>query len=57
MVEGPPEDRVRYDELKRSLVAAGVWGSDYTAAKGVFVLDVVNRARAAHGLAPVEEPL
>lgn len=52
-----PADRDAYGELKRTLVAAGVWGSPYTTAKGAFVLDVVNRARRAGGLPPVSGPL
>jgi GrpB-like predicted nucleotidyltransferase (UPF0157 family) len=46
------EDRDAYERLKRSLVDRGVWGSAYTDAKGGFVADVVNRARAGRGLAP-----
>jgi len=52
-----PVDRDRYAALKVALVSRGVWGSDYTAAKGDFVLDVVNRARAARGLSPARAPL
>jgi GrpB-like predicted nucleotidyltransferase (UPF0157 family) len=48
-----PEDRVRYAELKRSLVEQGQWGAGYTDAKGGFVAEVVDRARAARGLPPV----
>jgi GrpB-like predicted nucleotidyltransferase (UPF0157 family) len=52
-----PADRERYAGLKTSLVAAGVWGEAYTAAKADFVRAVVDRARAAHGLPPVGGPL
>ncbi len=48
------DDRDRYAELKRSLVERGQWGADYTTAKGDFVTQLVNRARAARGLPPVE---
>ncbi|WP_050668824.1 GrpB family protein [Luteipulveratus halotolerans] len=50
-------DRREYAALKRQLVETGVWGSAYTDAKAAFVLRVVNRARAARGLAPVDHPL
>jgi GrpB-like predicted nucleotidyltransferase (UPF0157 family) len=50
-------DRDSYAELKRTLVARGIWGSDYTRAKGEFVLEVVNRARAERGLPLVQGPL
>jgi GrpB-like predicted nucleotidyltransferase (UPF0157 family) len=52
-----PADRERYAELKTSLVAAGVWGEAYTAAKADFVRGVVDRARAAEGLPPTTGPL
>lgn len=52
-----PDDRERYEDLKRSLVAGGTWGSQYTQAKSSFVLDIVNRARAVQGLAEVSGPL
>ena len=52
-----PADRDSYADLKRTLVEQGTWGSDYTAAKAAFVLDVVNDARAARGLPPLNEPL
>ena len=42
-----PDDRRQYAVLKTSLVAQGVWGSDYTDAKAAFVLDVVDRASGA----------
>lgn len=42
-----PADRIRYQELKTALVASGVWGPEYTAAKTEFVLAVVARARRA----------
>lgn len=48
-----PTDRDAYALVKQDLVATGVWGGDYTAAKAAFVQDVVNRARAARGLGPV----
>ncbi len=50
-------DRARYAMLKSGLVAAGRWGDDYTAAKGQFVLEIVNRARGARGLQPLAGPL
>jgi GrpB-like predicted nucleotidyltransferase (UPF0157 family) len=46
-------DRDEYADLKRELVNAGVWGHEYTAAKRPFIQDIVNRARAELGLAPV----
>jgi GrpB-like predicted nucleotidyltransferase (UPF0157 family) len=46
-------DRDEYARIKMDLVDHGVWGSDYTTAKAAFVQDVVNRARAARGLAPL----
>jgi GrpB-like predicted nucleotidyltransferase (UPF0157 family) len=52
-----PVDRDRYAELKRTLVAGGIWGSDYTMGKAGFVLEVVNRARAERGLPLVQGPL
>ena len=52
-----PADRDSYADLKRTLVERGAWGSDYTTAKGAFVLEVVNRARAARGLPSVNGPL
>ncbi len=51
------EDRARYAALKGGLVAEGTWGEDYTDAKGTFVLEIVNRARAARALQPVSGPL
>jgi GrpB-like predicted nucleotidyltransferase (UPF0157 family) len=52
-----PEDRDRYAALKQGLVSRDVWGSDYTAAKGEFVLVIVNRARAERGLPAIKAPL
>jgi GrpB-like predicted nucleotidyltransferase (UPF0157 family) len=43
-------DRDRYAGLKTTLVEQGTWGSEYTSAKGQFVLEIVNRAREARGL-------
>jgi GrpB-like predicted nucleotidyltransferase (UPF0157 family) len=51
-----PADRDSYADLKRALVERGTWGSDYTTAKGAFVLEVVNRARAARGLPSANAP-
>ena len=50
-------DRDRYAALKADLVARDVWSSDYTRAKGPFVLGIVNRARAELGLPPESGPL
>ena len=36
--------------IKDELLQRGVWGSAYTEGKGAFVLEIVNRARAAQGL-------
>ena len=47
-------DRDRYAALKVGLVATGSWGEAYTPGKSHFVLDVVNRARAARGLPSVD---
>jgi GrpB-like predicted nucleotidyltransferase (UPF0157 family) len=52
-----PADRDRYADLKTALVARGTWGSDYTAAKGAFVLEMVNKARGARGRPPLSAPL
>jgi GrpB-like predicted nucleotidyltransferase (UPF0157 family) len=52
-----PEDRERYGRLKTALVERGAWGSDYTAGKGSFVLDIVNRARESRGLPLLDGPL
>lgn len=46
-------DRGTYARLKKDLLVQGTWGSDYTQAKSAFVENIVNRARAARGLAPV----
>ena len=43
-------DRDRYAALKRTLVEQSIWGSEYTSAKEEFVLEIVNRERAARGL-------
>ncbi len=50
-------DRDRYAELKASLIKQGMWGRGYTVAKGAFVLEVVNRARAGRGMSAVTGPL
>lgn len=50
-------DRGRYAALKLDLVEHGIWDSRYTEAKAQFVLEIVNKARASHGLAPVAGPL
>ena len=47
------DERDRYAALKESLRAAGTWGRAYTDAKGAFVQEVVDRARAERGLPPV----
>lgn len=52
-----PQDRERYADLKRALVADGTWGHDYTAAKEGFVRKVVDRARTARGLPPTDGTL
>lgn len=51
------EDRRRYEELKRGLVARGIWSGDYTDAKSEYVRQIVNRARAARGLTELDHPL
>lgn len=48
-----PDDLARYQAVKLS--AATGEGPDYTTAKLPVVLDIVNRARAAHGLPPIHE--
>lgn len=48
-----PSDRDEYAALKAQLVQRGVWGKDYTSGKGALVQDIVNRARAEQGLAPI----
>lgn len=49
--------RDRYASLKRNLLARGVWSNEYTKAKGPFVLQSVNQARAELGLPPATDPL
>ncbi len=46
-------DRDAYQNLKQTLVADGIWGSAYTAAKTSFVVAIVNQARARDALPPV----
>lgn len=48
-----PTDRRRYEDLKRGLVAAGIWGADYTQRKADFVIEIVNKARQEQGLPPI----
>ena len=48
-----PQDRDAYADLKRELINDGLWGHEYTAAKRLFIQDVVNRARSELGLPPV----
>ncbi len=51
-------DRDRYGILKTDLVLAGAWEDGrYTAAKGQFVLEIVNCARETMGLPPLTRPL
>jgi GrpB-like predicted nucleotidyltransferase (UPF0157 family) len=52
-----PRQREDYAALKHALVEQGVWGSEYTDAKGPFVVRTVNRARAELGLPSVDHPL
>lgn len=49
-----PEDAQRYAELKTTAWAEGERGRAYTAAKSVFVQEVVDKARASRGLPPVD---
>jgi GrpB-like predicted nucleotidyltransferase (UPF0157 family) len=42
-----------YAQLKQDLYDRGVWGADYTESKTAFVQDIVDRARAEEGLAPI----
>jgi GrpB-like predicted nucleotidyltransferase (UPF0157 family) len=51
------DDRQHYEELKRGLVAKGIWSGAYTNAKAEFVRQIVNRARAARGLPTLDHPL
>ncbi len=46
-------DRDEYHNLKQTLVADGIWGPAYTAAKTNFVVAIVNQARAQRALPPV----
>jgi GrpB-like predicted nucleotidyltransferase (UPF0157 family) len=46
-------DRDAYAHLKQGLHDRGVWGADYTESKTAFVQDIVDRARAEEGLAPI----
>lgn len=48
-----PDDLVRYQRVK--LAAATGGESEYATAKQAVVLDIVNRARAERGLAPIDE--
>lgn len=53
-----PVDRDRYGALKADLVRNGSWQEGrYTTAKGAFVREIVNRARGARGLQPIDGPL
>ncbi len=52
-----PVDVQRYEDLKRDLVAAGVWGPDYTRRKADFVREIVNSARQEMGLPPIHGAL
>lgn len=53
-----PIDRDRYGALKADLVRNGSWQEGrYTTAKAAFVLEIVNQARSAKGLQPVDGPL
>ncbi|UFN45908.1 GrpB family protein [Nocardioides okcheonensis] len=53
-----PADRDAYGALKARLLRDGAWeAGDYTARKGAFVTEVVNRAREERGLGPVTGPL
>lgn len=45
-----PDDRDRYARLKGSLLASGLEGQGYTAAKAAFVQEVVDRAATTRGL-------
>lgn len=46
-------ERDEYEHLKLGLVAADVWGHEYTRAKTRFVVRIVNAARAQRDLPPV----
>jgi hypothetical protein len=48
-----PDDLARYQAVK--LAAAGGEGSEYLINKRPVVLDIVNSARAARGLASIDE--
>lgn len=48
------DDRAAYARLKQELLEGGVRGAAYTRVTTAFVQDVVNRARAARGLLPVD---
>lgn len=50
-------DRDRYAALKEDLLERGVWSADYTRSKTMFVLEIVNQARAERGLPAVRGPL
>lgn len=52
-----PDDRRRYESLKRELIARDVQSSDYTDGKREFVHRIVDQARATRGLPPVDCPL
>ena len=47
------DDRDAYAQLKQSLYDRDVFGADYTESKTAFVQDIVDRARAEEGLAPI----
>lgn len=49
-----PEDRRRYEQVKRAAAREATGGRDYTARKTAIVQEVVDRARAALGLPQVD---
>lgn len=51
-----PEDARRYEELKQGVVAAGVWGPEYTRQKADFVREIVNASRREQGLTALAWP-
>lgn len=49
-----PDDRVRYERVKRAAAADAIPGREYTARKTAIVQEIVDRARTALGLPLVD---
>ena len=49
-----PEDCQSYVDVKREAAAVATGGRDYTARKTAVIQEIVDRARAARGLPPID---